>query len=204
MRGSGSFSPIFPQPISPVCKLYCLVSTSTWIPVHPGGKPERQFLGLEQPSIPTDQPGETFTLQGSDLGWLQPGAPVFYRDIKVARMIDYQENGIGKPIIMHVFIHAPYDHYVRAATHFWNSSGLTASFGPSGLHVAVESLEALLVGGINFAKFEDAAQSPPATFETKFPLYNTSMRPRTQGSETIIVLLHIPNNLFPGLSRVQR
>ena len=44
-------------------------------PGTPGGKPERQFLGLEQPSIPTDQPGETFTLQGSDLGWLQPGAP---------------------------------------------------------------------------------------------------------------------------------
>ena len=142
-------------------------------PGTPGGKPERQFLGLEQPPIPTDQAGRTFTLQGSDLGWLQPGAPVFYRDIKVGRMIDYQENGVGKPIIMHVFIHAPYDHYVRAATHFWNSSGLTASFGPSGLHVAVESLEALLVGGINFANFEDAAQSPPATFETKFPLYNS-------------------------------
>lgn len=137
-----------------------------------GGKPERQFLGLEQPPIPTDLPGQTFTLQGSDLGWLQPGAPVFYRDIKVGRMIDYEENGVGKPITIHVFIHAPYDHYVRAATHFWNSSGLTASFGPSGLHVAVESLEALLVGGVNFANFEDAAQSPPATLQTKFPLFN--------------------------------
>ena len=142
-------------------------------PGVPGGKPERQFHALEQPPIPTDLPGETFTLQASSLGWLQPGAPVFYRDIKVGHMIDYQENGVGKPIIMHVFIHAPYDRNVRAATHFWNSSGLTASFGPSGLHVAVESLEALLAGGINFANFEDAAQSPPATFETKFPLYNS-------------------------------
>ena len=138
-------------------------------PGTPGGKPERQFLGLEQPSIPTDQPGETFTLQGSDLGWLQPGAPVFYRDIKVARMIDYQENGIGKPIIMHVFIHAPYDHYVRAATHFWNSSGLTASFGPSGLHVAVESLEALLVGGINFAKFRGCCPISPRDLRDEIP-----------------------------------
>ena len=142
-------------------------------PGGPGGVPQRRFLGLEQAPIPSDQPGGTFTLQASELGWLQPGAPVFYHDIQVGRMIDYQENGIGKPIIMHVFIQAPYDHYVRAATHFWNSSGLTASFGPSGLHVQVESLEALLVGGINFANFETAVESPPATAETKFRLYGS-------------------------------
>lgn len=41
---SGSFSPIFPQPISPVCKLYCLVSTSTWIPVRPAANQSASSL----------------------------------------------------------------------------------------------------------------------------------------------------------------
>ena len=69
MRGSGSFGPISPTDLS---GLQTLLS-GPYIDMDPGsagGEPERQFHGLEQPPIPTDQPGRTFTLQGSDLGWL--------------------------------------------------------------------------------------------------------------------------------------
>ena len=119
-------------------------------------------------------------------------------------MIDYQENGVGKPIIMHVFIHAPYDHYVRAATHFWNSSGLTASFGPSGLHVAVESLEACWSAASTSPISRMPRNLPPRLSRRNSHSITALMRPRMQGSETIIILLLTSDNPFPGLSRVQR
>jgi paraquat-inducible protein B len=141
-------------------------------PGPPGGEETRQFVGLSQPpAIRSDEPGQTFTLQAPRLGWLETGAPVFYRDIVVGQLLDYEESGMTKPIIMHVFIKAPYDHYVRADTHFWNTSGLAMSFGPTGMHVAVESIQALLAGGIEFANFGDAAESPPAKPDRVFELY---------------------------------
>ncbi len=143
-------------------------------PGAPGGKPTRTFHGLDQPpGVRSDEPGQTFTLRAPRLGWLGTGAPVFYRDLAVGQMLDFQEPGMGRPVILHVFVRAPYDQYVRAETHFWNASGLSMSFGPQGVHVAVESMQALLTGGIEFANFEDAAKSPPATQDSVFELYNS-------------------------------
>ncbi|HQT80482.1 MAG TPA: MlaD family protein, partial [Rhodopila sp.] len=142
-------------------------------PGLPGGKPQYDFRGLDQPpGVRSDQPGQTFTLRAPTLGWLETGAPVFYHSITVGRLLDFQEPGMGQPIVMHVFIKAPYDTYVRKETHFWNSSGLSANIGPSGVHIAVESMQALVAGGIEFANFSDAEKSPPATPDTTFPLFN--------------------------------
>lgn len=141
-------------------------------PGLPGGEPQLQFRGLDQPpGVRSDQPGETFTLQSPRLGWLATGAPVFYHDIEVGRLTDFTDPGMGQPLTLHVFVKAPYDEYVRSATHFWNTSGLTATFGPNGVHVAVESVEALLAGGINFDNFEDADKSPPPGPNTTFHLF---------------------------------
>lgn len=143
-------------------------------PGAPGGKPQTAFTGLDQPpGVQSDQPGKVFTLRAPRLGWLETGAPVFYHDIDVGRLIDYQEPGMGKSILMHVFIKTPYDSYVRTDTHFWNSTGLAANLGPNGLHVAVESVQALLAGGINFATFGDASQSPPPGPDAVFHLFDS-------------------------------
>lgn len=158
-----------------VSGLQTLVSGS-YIAIDPdgrGGKPKRDFQALERPpGVRSDQPGRTLTLRAPRLGWLQVGAPVFYRDIAVGQLLDYEDRGMGKPIVMHVFIAAPYDRYVRAATHFWNISGLSMNFGPGGVHVAVESIQSLLAGGIEFANFADAATSPPAPPGKTFRLYD--------------------------------
>jgi paraquat-inducible protein B len=141
-------------------------------PGQPGGRAARHFRGLERPpGVRSDQPGRTFTLRAPRLGWLEAGAPVFYRDVAVGQLLDYQVPGMGQPIVMHVFIRAPFDQYVRSATHFWNTSGLSTTFGPSGVHVAVESIQALLAGGIEFANFADAENAPPAPLDTTFRLY---------------------------------
>jgi paraquat-inducible protein B len=143
-------------------------------PGSPGGSKADDFTGLSQPpGVRSDQPGETFALTSPRLGWLETGAPVFYRDIVVGHLLDYTDPGMGKPLTLRVFVKAPYDHYVRTETHFWNTSGLSMSFGPAGVHVAVESMEALLAGGIAFENFQDAAQSPPAPGGHRFRLYGS-------------------------------
>ncbi|HYZ20554.1 MAG TPA: MlaD family protein [Rhodopila sp.] len=170
-------------------------------PGPPGGTPQREFRGLDQPpGVISDQPGRTFTLRTPALGWLEPGAPVFYRDITVGRLLDFEEQGMGKPILLHVFVRAPYDEYVRTETHFWNVSGLTASFGPDGVHVAVESAEALVAGGINFANFEDAANAPPAGPDTVFQLYANFNEAQNAGFRDNIPFVTYFNQSVAGLA----
>jgi paraquat-inducible protein B len=141
-------------------------------PGPPGGNPQRHFQGLDQPpAVRSDEAGRTFTLQSPRLGWLETGAPVFYRNIEVGQLLDYQDEGMDKPIQMHVFIRAPYDDYVRDGTRFWNTSGLSVNLGPGGVHVAVESMQALFAGGIQFANFQNAASTPPAAPGKMFELY---------------------------------
>jgi hypothetical protein len=50
-----------------------------------------------------------------------------------------------------VNIQSRYASLVRTNSVFWNSSGISADLGLSGLHVHTESLSALLSGGIAFA-----------------------------------------------------
>ena len=169
-------------------------------PGLPGGAAQLHLKGLDRPpGVRSDQPGQTFVLQAPRLGWLEEGAPVFYRDIVVGQLLDYKEAGMGKPIQMDVFIKAPYDHYVRKATHFWNVSGLSANFGPSGVHLAVESMQALLSGGIEFANFADAAQAPPAAPNTVFALYDDFDAAQSAGFRDNIQYVAYFNKSVAGL-----
>ena len=171
-------------------------------PGPPGGKPQLAFRGLDQaPGVRSDQPGGSFTLKAPRLGWVEQGAPVFYHDIPVGQLIDYQEPAMGQPIIMHVFIKAPYDQYVHAETHFWNTSGLTTSIGPSGIHVAIESLQALLAGGIDFDNFEDAAQSPRPAPNATFQLFDNFDDAQNAGFRDNIHYVSYFNQSIAGLQR---
>src|SRR4029077_503015 len=48
------------------------------------------------------------------------------------------------------FVRAPYDSYVHDETRFWNASGVSVKLGGTGVEVQLESLKALLLGGIAF------------------------------------------------------
>ncbi len=141
-------------------------------PGDPGGKKQRDFIGLEQPpGVRSDEPGSTFTLTAQRLGSLSEGAPVFYRDLPVGEVLSHDQPGLSGPIGVRVFIRKPFDSFVRQDTHFWNVSGLSVQLGPQGVHVEIASLQAVLSGGVAFLTPGDAAASPPAKPGTVFPLY---------------------------------
>ena len=189
--------------LTDISGLQTLVSGS-YIAVDPGvspGNPQLEFRGLDQPpGVTSEQPGQTFTLQAPELGWLEAGAPVFYHNIAVGQLLDFQDTGTGKPIVMHVFVKAPYDQYVRTETHFWNSSGLTANIGPSGVHVVLESVQALLAGGIDFANFEHAASAPAAKPDTTFTLYSSFDEAQNAGFRDNIHFVTYFNQSVAGLA----
>ncbi len=141
-------------------------------PGAPGGASKRDFVGLDDPpGMRSDEPGRSYTLKALRLGSLGPGAPVFYRDVEVGEVLGYDlGDGLG-PVTINVFVRDPYAKFVHQNTHFWNASGLSVAVGAQGLHVEVESLSALLSGGIAFETPHLHGSAPPSESGSIFPLY---------------------------------
>ena len=155
-----------------VTGLGTLVS-GAFIAVDPGegGKPKREFVGLEEPPIiTTDDPGQEFTLVTDKLGSYTPGSPVYYRGIEVGEVLAHQMAENRKEIFVRVFIREPHDQMVRDDSRFWNASGLSISIDADGMDVNIESLTALVLGGIAFDTPSDLKAGTPSKAGTRFPL----------------------------------
>ncbi|GBR39301.1 paraquat-inducible protein B [Neoasaia chiangmaiensis NBRC 101099] len=144
-------------------------------PGPPGGEYKTQFTGLEAaPGIRSDQPGTTFMLVTPTLGSIGQGAPVYFRDVSVGEVLGYTMPPGGEgPILVQVFVRAPYDHYLRTDSRFWNVSGVQVGFGAGGLKVQMTSLQALFSGGVAFglpARRQDVEQAR-APANSVFKLY---------------------------------
>ncbi len=141
-------------------------------PGENGGGSKTDFTGLENPpGVRSDEPGTTFVLQTQRIGSLGSGSPVFYRDIVVGEVLDYHLPEANGPITVHVFVRAPYDKWVRTGTRFWNASGLSVQLGSQGFHVELESIQAVLSGGVAFGTEEDSRNTPLAKNDTTFELF---------------------------------
>ena len=141
-------------------------------PGQKGGESKREFTALEDPpGVRSDEPGQTFVLQAARIGSLSSGSPVFYRDIVVGEVLGYSLPEGNGPITVKVFVRAPYDKWVRIGTHFWNASGLRFELGPTGAHIQLESLQALLSGGVAFNTPEEARDTPSAPGGTSYRLF---------------------------------
>ena len=121
-------------------------------PGAPGGQPQTHFKGLDAPpGVRSDEPGRTYTLMTNSLGSIAQGAPMFFRDVVVGEVLSYAipSGGIG-PIPVKVFVREPYDHFIRDDTRFWDVSGVQVEIGAGGFHLQLQSLQALLSGGVAF------------------------------------------------------
>ena len=147
---------------------------------------KRDFVGLEVPPVITsDLPGKQFTLVADDLGRLDVNSPVYYRGVQAGRVVSTELPPDGKSVNIGIFINDPFDKFVNTDTRFWNASGVDLSLDASGVKLQVESLVALLLGGISFEPPSDAGPLPMAAAKSRFPLWDSraiAFRPR----ETVI------------------
>ena len=129
------------------------------------------FKGLER-SPPPENTGEgrAFMLWAEKLGSLKPGAPVFYREMKVGVVETTRLANDAAAVLVRIRIETPYVDLVRANTVFWNAGGASFKISLLGAEVRSTSLESLFIGGIAFATPD--ALSPVATDGTQFKLHN--------------------------------
>src|SRR5712672_2017556 len=148
--------------------------SGTYIGMRPStekGKEQSSFVGQENPPIlESDVPGKTFKLQSKRIGSISLGSPIFFRDLNVGTVLGWDLGDLASNVTIHAFVHAPYDQYVHDDTSFWNASGLSIKLTGSGVSLQMESLRALLLGGVAFDTPSDSTQ-PVAQAEREFPLY---------------------------------
>jgi paraquat-inducible protein B len=177
--------------------------SGAYIAVDPGGAGGRyqdRFVGLEQPpGVRSNEPGRTYVLTADNIGTLDTGSPVFYRDVQVGEVLGYSlGNGLG-PVTVNVFVHAPWDDLVKARSHFYNSSGVTASLQGGGFHIEFQSLQAIISGGVTFELPPEADQDTPSPNGAVFPLYPSKDEAETAGYQTNVKIVAYFESSVAGL-----
>ena len=141
-------------------------------PGAPGGQPTTTFQGLPQPpGVRSDEPGRTITLKAGRLGAVGQGSPMFYHDVQVGEVLNANPTADGNSFTLQAYIRQPYDKWVHRETRFWNASGLTLSTGGAGIQLQLESLQAVLSGGVAFDNDPSDENTPPSPNGEVFTLY---------------------------------
>lgn len=165
------------------------------LPTTAGGKTRRRFTGLETPPVlQSTIPGHTFLLKAARLGSISLGSPVLYRGLNVGEVLGWDIANMADSVTIHAFIRSPFDKYVHEDTQFWDASGLSVKLGAEGVDVHVDSLQALLLGGIVFDTAPEARASPIGTENQVFTLYPNENAAISAGFQRRVKLLAY----FPG------
>jgi paraquat-inducible protein B len=142
------------------------------LPGDSAAKAERNFVGHEEPPLlDSDVPGRTFLLKSEQLGSVSLGSPVFYRGLSVGQVLGWDIGDMAANVTIHAFVRAPFDSYVHDQTRFWNASGVAVKMGGAGVEMQVESLRALLLGGIAFETPTIGQSSEMSAENHEFPLF---------------------------------
>jgi len=142
------------------------------LPSQTPGKPQTSFTGLEDPPLlEANEPGHVFLIKAGRLGSISVGSPVFFRDLDVGQVLGWNIADMAESVTIRVFVRAPYDGYVNDDTRFWDASGFSVKLGGAGVQVQLESLRAILLGGIAFETPADSSKLPMSAENRVFPLF---------------------------------
>jgi paraquat-inducible protein B len=143
------------------------------LPTTEGGPQKRDFVGLENPPVlQSDVPGRTFLLQASRIGSLNLGSPILFRDLEVGEVLGWDVGEMARSITVHAFVREPFDKYVRDNSRFWNASGAKVQLGANGLQLKVESLRAIILGGVAFETPDDPKITDESAADHSFTLFD--------------------------------
>ncbi len=143
------------------------------LPAQTEGKRQLEFTGREDPPIiEANVPGTTFLLQASRIGSISLGSPVYYRDIAVGEVLGWDIGDMAASVTIRAFVREPFDKYVRDDLRFWNASGVSVKLGAGGVELQLESLRAILLGGIAFdTPAEEVGTASSSVTGHEFPLF---------------------------------
>jgi paraquat-inducible protein B len=149
--------------------------TGARINVRPGkGAVASHFNGLDKaPALEDSGEGRAFELEADRLGSLSPGAPVFYREVKVGVVETSRLNHNATSVLIRIRVQTPYVNLVRINSRFWNAGGVSFKLSLLGAQLKSTSLESLFSGGVAFATPDSGRELAVAAPEgTVFTLHN--------------------------------
>jgi paraquat-inducible protein B len=142
------------------------------LPAATAGKSQREFVGREDPPVlGAHVAGRTFFLKSKRIGAVSVGSPIFFRDLAVGEVLGWDIADMAEYVTIHAFVRAPYDSYVHDQTRFWNASGVSIKLGGTGVEVQMESLKALLLGGVAFETPVADIRTAETSEDHVFPLF---------------------------------
>lgn len=156
-----------------VSNLGTLIS-GVYIVMDPGekGAYTDKFVGLDEPpAFESDEPGTQFVLQSEELGSLDIGSPVYFRQIRVGEVTGYKLSDNRENVDVNLFIRAPHDTLVRTRSRFWNVSGFGVSINADGMKAKMASLASLVSGGVAFDNAAGFERSSVAESGHRFYLH---------------------------------
>ena len=176
------------------------ILAGSYIELDPGtkrGKRQVRFVGLDTPPpIRSDEPGRTYVLLADRLGSVNIGSGIFYRDLQVGEVLGYKVGQPGEPVTIYAFVRAPYDKDVHEGSFFWNVSGIRIGTGPEGLEVQIQSLQAVLAGGIAFTTPYEALRTKLAPDHTEFTLFqDRATATSSHYTERVHFLVHVKSSV---------
>ncbi|WP_419735172.1 MlaD family protein [Pseudomonas sp. COR18] len=171
-----------------------------YIAVRPGdkgGRPQREFEArAKAPPLDLRSPGLHLVLFTDNLGSLEVGSPILYKQVKVGSVQSYQFSRDRKQVVIGVHIEKEYEGLVNASTRFWNVSGITLTGGlTGGIQVKSESLQTLIAGGIAFETLREKA--PLKRRIPRFRLFPNHEAAEQQGT-LITIRVDRADGLRPG------
>jgi paraquat-inducible protein B len=132
---------------------------------------EREFYGLSTaPPVSPETPGLHLHLTSENLGSIQVGTGIYYRNIEIGKVQAYQLVR-DESVLIDIFIEPEFTHLVREGSRFCNVSGIEVSGKLPNLKVQVESLASLLRGGILLHTPEELEVTSAAENGHTFSLY---------------------------------
>jgi paraquat-inducible protein B len=173
------------------------------LPAKTAGAPAKNFVGQEDPPVlQADTPGHTFLLKAPRIGSISLGSPVFFHDLDVGEVLGWDLSDMAESVTLHVFVRAPFDSYVNNETRFWDASGLSVKLASTGVDVQMESLKALLFGGVAFDTPAGKRQAEVSAENHVFPLFlNREKANDASYSRTLGLVSYFPGSvrgLGPG------
>ncbi|MGB8714504.1 MAG: intermembrane transport protein PqiB [Onishia taeanensis] len=180
------------------------VLSGAYIQLQPGSseEPSNRFEVLDQPPVaPADAKGIRVNLVGQLGNSLSVGDPVTYQGFTVGRVEEARFDPETRRMRHRAFIETPYDVLVTDSTRFWPASGIDLKLDSEGVSVNVESLEALLGGGVTFGVPEDVPLGQPVSEDTTFTLYEDAESARQGTFNRYLEYVLLVDDTVRGLSR---
>lgn len=148
------------------------VLSGPYIEATPGNGPATtEFTGLQKPPSALG-PGLHIVLHAPRLEHVQPESAVYYRGIQVGTVQSIGLNPNADGVEMRIFIQHRYESLVRTNSEFWIVNGLDIKAGLlSGVQMKLDSLRALIAGGVTFNSPDDKL-GPPAQDGADFAVYD--------------------------------